>query len=388
MNNNPRILTNTYISIGASLVLFLSVVLPVLLLFGCSMPETTTGRNFPNGKRELYILYGQSETVSVITLDTTESGSAAGAFHSNAFLTGQAPNDILYYNGRLFIVNSLDNTISVLDEKDFSEIKKIYVGSGKNPYSIIRAGSTAKAYVPNYVSGTVTVINLNSLEIEEEIKVENCPESGSYADGKMYICNTNNTGQSIGPGSVSVIDPDQNKVVATISTEPGGSADGSGGTNPQTAFAVPGENQVHIICTGTNGGANSDDGEIVIIDTDTNTVSDRIAIGGSPAVGKSSIDRENNIAYLTGVGGIQAYNYQTKEVLNSSENYLYKGSTKETFFSGAAYDSVSKILYVTDFTGDRIIALQKDNSSADFSMIKEYNGADADGPISPVIIEE
>jgi YVTN family beta-propeller protein len=275
------------------------------------------------------------------------------------------PNHLLFYGDFIYLTNSGDNNIEIYNESTFEFIDEIYLGTGSNPWMIIPAEDTGKGYVPNFVAGTVSVIDFQTSEVTGTVEVGKGPEGGVYQNGKIYICNTAWNYQSFDfdEGTVSVIDCADDTVVNTISV----------GKNPQSAVAFPDLEEVHVICTGTNGGDDADDGLVYIIDTASDTVTEIIDIGGSPGGGAGGIDAAAETLYLTGVGGLQSYNYVTKEVLHGSSDYILQGPDPSSdFFSSVLVDQREGLIYVCHFSDDTIVVLDLD----DYSEVKEIQGSD------------
>ena len=326
-------------------------------------------RLIEDNARELFIINSLAETISIIDAD------AGDEIASDVLTTGMWPNHCLFHRGRIYIVNSGDNSISVFDETSFEELGEIYLGAGSNPWMIIIKPGTDTAYIPCFASGDVAQVDLLSLTVEKRITVGRGPEGGAFQDGKLYVCNTAWNYQSFGydDGTVSIIDDATGTVIKTLTVE----------INPQSILAFPALHEVHVICTGRNGGPDSDDGKIVVIDTLTDTVVKTIFIGGSPLAGENALDNAAGIAYLSGVGGIMSYNFNTGTVINSSADYLLEGDDLSMdFYAGLAVDEVMRRIYVCYFSGDRILSINLDTHS----IIKEMPGSD--GPQSIFLFTE
>lgn len=352
-----------------------AVLFAVMSVLSLVMPSCTrdpyiapSSRDIPDPERELFVINGLAETISLIEPESR-------AMYHDVLRTGQWPNHLLYYEGKLYLVNSGDNNIVVYDENSFEERGEIYLGAGSNPWMIIRAGSGSTGYVPNFVAGEVAVVDLVGLKVLGRIPVGTGPEGGAYQNGKVYVCNTAWDYQlfDFREGTVSVIDTGSNEVTATISV----------GKNPQAAIPFPDLNEVHIVCTGKNGGDDADDGAVYIVDSDTDEVKEIIKVGGSPSWSEGAVDRTNKIVYLTGIGGLQSYNYSTREVFHGSNDYILAGDNAESdFFSGVVVDEMFRVLYVCFFSADKIIVLDLDS----YEVIEEIEGSD--GVQSIFLLEE
>ncbi len=217
----------------------------------------------------------------------------------------------------------------------------------------------------------IAVVDILKKNIVARINVGTGPEGCALVGNKLYVANTSwdyGTFDFL-QGTVSVIDINTYKVIKTINTD----------KNPQSIIAFPAGNEVHVVCTGNNGGPDSDDGKINIIDTGSDTIISTISIGGSP----SGFAVDETTVYLSGVGGVQAYDYEAGTILYGSGNYLISGQNKESdVFSGIAIDYVYNHIFVCNYTHDKIIVLD----CVSRKIIKEIQGSD--GPQSPVFHHE
>jgi DNA-binding beta-propeller fold protein YncE len=107
-------------------------------------------------------------------------------------------------------------------------------------------------------------------------------------------------------------------------------------------------------------------------DSEEDPIKKRIPVGGSPSQG--AVDTINEIVYLSGVGGVLSYYYQTKTPRRDSSYYIIPGGDiQNDLFSGVAVDEAKGLLYVCFFTGDRIKVLDLND---DFTVVKEIAGSD------------
>ena len=126
--------------------------------------------------------------------------------NANGESLGGTPNDVLVYGKKIYIAGSDDNTVFVLDIKNFKEIKRIDVGDEGciNPRHLIAYGK--KVYVSTY-DGYVCALDTFSLEIDNKYKVGSYPEGMAISettatDVSLYVANSD---YGNGDGSISKI---------------------------------------------------------------------------------------------------------------------------------------------------------------------------------------
>ncbi len=396
-------------------VLFAAVFVCGLVLTGCpSDPEGKSGSRdtIPDLKREIFVINGLAETLSIVNPEAVrnpdgeigadeyiDNGNSVSLekkrIYHDALLVGASPTQVLHYDGKLYVINSLDNLIDVYDESTFSWKGEIDLGTGSNPWMMVRKEGSSKGYVTNFTAGDVAVVDLDSYKVLERIDAGQGPEGLAYVNDRVFVCNTNYSQEfpGFGRGTVTVIDTETDTVEKTVDIEDAGYVEGEG-SNPQSAVAFGAPiNEVHIICTGNNGGDEANDGEIVVIDASSGgnfEIKERVWIGGSPIYSAGSVDEVREIVYLSGVGGLQAYKHGdgtagSIEVLHDSSGYIVEGiDIAFDFFSGTVYDEENDLIFVTLFTDDKVIALDGDPGS--YEKLAEFTAGD--GVQSPVLVSE
>jgi YVTN family beta-propeller protein len=121
---------------------------------------------------------------------------------------GSDPYGIAYAsNGDIYVTNSGDNTVSVIDTSSNMVVKTIGVGS--SPYGV--AFANGDIYVANFGDNSVSVIDTSSNMVVKTIGVGTGPYGVAYdsSTGDIYVTN-------FGDDSVSVIATSSNTVVGTI----------------------------------------------------------------------------------------------------------------------------------------------------------------------------
>lgn len=357
---------------------FLSVLVLFLLpLASCTDVQQPQGRDFPDAPREIYLLNGLAESISVIDPVTLE-------IRSHVMLTGIFPNDLVFYQDKLFVVNSGSNSISVFSESSFALIKNVDLGPGRNPMKII-IDDSGRGWITNLMRGTLSVLDLETLELinrgEEEIAVGSSPEGGAFLNNRIFVCNTgvfNDETMGFSAGSISVIDTNSSEWVQTLELPDD--------ANPRSAQVFSEWNQLHVYLTGIQS---QDDGQIQVYQVPAGDgevlLLGSYPIGGSPAFSGSAWDSVNQKVYLSGQGGISVYNPQNMEMLFPSSDFFFPQSADySTLWGGVAVDSQLERLFITDFNHDTLYVLENDGEG--YNLIETLEGDD--GVQIPVLVEE
>jgi YVTN family beta-propeller protein len=267
-----------------------------------------------------YIANSVSNTISVINTGTGEAAPPPAVVAT--VNVGNSPSGVAVASDGVYIyvTNSGDGTVSVIDAKSTEVVKVLPVGS--NPVGVAVTPDATKAYVANNGDDTVSVIDASSLSIVSVVQNVVSPTGivitpdGSYAyvttqqtvtvidvlknvvvaivDGlgfepqgiavtpikdippyTIYVANFGDT-------TVSVIDVTSNKVVATL----------DGFVSPQGVAATPDGNYIYVTNTG-----NGPSGTVSVIATATRSVVANIPIGGSPR--GVSVTADNSQACVT-----------------------------------------------------------------------------------------
>ncbi|MBN2090102.1 T9SS type A sorting domain-containing protein [candidate division KSB1 bacterium] len=216
--------------------------------------------------RSMYVINEAAETISKMNLENN-------AIQSNILKTGQIPNQIAVHNNMIYIVNSGTDDILVVDPADDAQVKQtIALPSGSNPWAIGFVG-TNKAYVTNWISNTVAVIDLESAIVVKEIEVGKAPQGILIFGNKAFVANTGYAGWGLPyeQATVSIIDVLTDSVTHAVYVP----------TNVQD-LAVDPMGRIHAVCTGDYATMS---GKVAIIDLytgpfwDTPAVVDTIAFG-------------------------------------------------------------------------------------------------------------
>lgn len=300
---------------------------------------------------------------------------------ANAFPVGSMPNDIAWHDGRIFVVNSGDNSVTVYDQGSFDQLGEIYLGTGRNPYSIAIAADHGAAYVANFMHNSLSVIDLTSLTQITEVlhsSLQTPQDVAVYQDFVLVSSTAYQTAASFGPGSVTAFLVSDDGLTYAASFVTGDNS------NPQTMLVVPERGEVHVALTGIQS---ADDGEVVVLDLtelpDGIEELHRLDTGGSPSIRTASWHQGEEVFYLSGTKGILSYHFDgdAYAVLHDSADPVLPPGGSMSFYSGVAVDESRDMLLITDFPADSLMLLARQG----YHVVDEKRVSD--GPLAPLLVE-
>ena len=294
----------------------------------------------------LYVVNSLGQTISLIDLE-------ADTVYNDIYTTGQYPAEIEFHDGNLYIVNSGDNTLQIIDVYAGDETI-IELGDDRNPVfmEFIDASTVA---VSNWVYGTVSFVNLAADSVETEIAVGAGPWGMTYHDGELIMgfSNYDPVTWTYGQGRVAIIDAASRTLIDSVDV----------GTNPGMLF-VDHQGEVNVVCIGDYF---SSFGEVWRINPQDHSVIGNFAIGKSPA---QEALAEDGTVYLA-AGGLLDANWQPIEgyVLSydsEGETPICDGSnpitiTDATSVLGIAVDSDGTI-YISCFNTNQVLAIDENGN--------------------------
>jgi len=187
-------------------------------------------------------------------------------------------SQVAYAQGRAYIANFASNSVSVIDISSNTVIYTIAVGNQPNGIAITPDGT--RAYVANG-GGEVWVLATSNNAVLAKVMVGGYPSGIAITpDGRRAYVTRDNM------SSVSVIDTSSNTVTAkiTVGTAPGGVAITPNGTRAYV----------------TNVGSVAGGGSVSVIDTSTNTVVATVNVPGPVGV---AITPDGTRAYVASPSG-------------------------------------------------------------------------------------
>ena len=191
---------------------YLYILLTVTLIYSCSSGPDRPVNNplFDDG----YFVTNEGSfgvgngSVSFIS----NSGSVQNDvfYNTNMFYLGDVVQSMTTVNGKGYIVVNNSGKVEVVDIDSMNHIKTIEnVGSPRYLTQVTQD----KAYLSDWNSNAVHIIDLTTDNVVGSISVGAGPESITVANNKAYVCNVGGWGLD---NTVSVIDISSDQVVSTI----------------------------------------------------------------------------------------------------------------------------------------------------------------------------
>lgn len=225
---------------------------------------------------------------------------------------------------RAYVVNKVDNTLSVIDTATNLVVTTIAVGSG--PQGVALNSSTGRAYVTNSNSNSLSVIDTSSNTVVATVSVGAGPGGIALnpSTGRAYVANSNN-------GTLSVIDTGSNLLTATVAV----------GSGPRSVALNPATSRAYVVNSGSNN--------ISVIDTTINSVVAIIAVGAGPQ--GVALHPAASRAYVANSGS------NTLSVIDTVSNSVIATLPVANGPKGIAVNPTLNRLYVTSSSGNSTLTV-------------------------------
>lgn len=239
-----------------------AVVICQIMISGCS---SSTGPSDPGNGPGVAWFDGLAWTVDIYYPED-------GTLSLGAFVTGEAPNDIvLLDDGTIAVVNSTSSSVSFFDPSESGQlIAETFLPAGVNPYCACSDGSMlyVSCLMGEYIGEPgVFVIDPATHEVTGEFYGIPNASGIAIASGRLFVSTQNYPDASV--QGTFVLDPATGEVLDTLATPP----------NTLTLRYFPETGMIHASST-TYG----DDGMITIIDPSVPAIAATVQTGGTPGL--------------------------------------------------------------------------------------------------------
>lgn len=319
----------------------LTVLFVLITITSCTTSNPTApggGGQGPSFDKGIFVLNGNSKMISFLNL---ENDSVNFEFTG----TGDAPNDMLYLNDKLYVINSLSHSMATYTRTDsgLTYNSSTDLGATNNPYDIASDGG--KLFVTCFVSNEVVIIDPSSKVILDRIDVGLSPEGIIYLNGFIYVaCTGMDTLYNFGDGYIYKINTSNYEIVDSCKV----------GVNAQ--FLINVNNDLHITCTGNYS---SIFGKMYIVGTqDSLFVKDSLDVGGSP--GRLCYDGSETV-YIASGGWVtdgQVFSYNINgTIIHGSGNPIRTpaGAMDVGFYDNSLFVACNIADSIAELQGDSVV---------------------------------
>ena len=278
----------------------------------------------------VYVLNGLAETLSVINIET-------GEIENHVVTLGAVPNQVVYYDGLLYVVNSGSASLQVIDPFSYSTLANIPLELNSNPWNVAFIGDYA--YVTGFATASVYKVDLESGSVENTFSVGQAPAGIVAYNDRLYVANTgfNPDDYTYGQGTITILNPQNGDHFADVDV----------GKNPQTLAVGPGQ-MINVVCTGNYFSIR---GIIYFLEAASHSVIDSLPIGGDPYW---PVMNSSGVCFVTAGGWsddgfVFCYDAVSRTVIRDEDNPIRVG----TGAMGLAIDSLG-MLYSTGLIANSV----------------------------------
>lgn len=135
----------------------------------------------PHTHSVLFVLNTLSEDISLVNLtegNVTHPVARAGLWTNRMALDPEG--------GKVWVVNSGDNALQILDLQGGEE-DTVRVGDGRNPYDLAFSQRYRRAYVTGWLDHTLTVVNIDDLQVDTTVEVCTNPEGVEVVGDQVLV---------------------------------------------------------------------------------------------------------------------------------------------------------------------------------------------------------
>ena len=299
-----------------------ALVLILFVLVSCEKEKTSFMEDIVYNEHGIFVInegaYSNNNgSVSYIPNNSSSVMSDVFKRMNNNIGLGDIVQSMYIYNGRAYIVVNNSHKVEVVDIKTFKSVGTIT--GFLSPRYFLAVGS-GKAFVSDWMSDNIKVVDLNTLTITSSIPTGAGPEQLVVNNNKAYITNVGGFGND---STVTIVDITTNTVIKTLEV----------GLNPNSIISLP-DGKLFVLCGGTigpdylSGTADDVGGKIVQIDPAVDTILKTVNFPQAVHPVKMTIKKESSdIYFLSGADGY------TGKVCKLDTMFL----TNSTVINGAFY---------------------------------------------------
>ena len=298
----------------------------------------------------IVLTHNLGETWTAIDLNTLEPATGTG-------FTGQSPNDLEKSGTDLYVVNSLENSLSRVDGITGTTLGCIQLGASTNPWELeIDPADSTHGWLTTWLSGEIIELNLATATVIRRRSIEPTLQGLCILDNTIAVTKTafNTETFTYGTGYVILLRKSDLGEIARFEVP----------TNPQFVFEGA-DQRLHVVCSGDYG---ANPGRVVRLESDLSAVRDTLNLGGAPG---RALLAPDGVAYLTAFcDGLLSYDTVTFTAEHDAANALLPGTCAGDV---ALHDDH---IFVADFSNDAVVVLDLD-SEATMETIPVGDGPNA-----------
>lgn len=330
----------------------LIIITTLMVLAGCDTGYEGTVKPL-NKDGNICLINGKGDVGTLSVIDSE------GGITNDVLNVGKWPNHIFENDGKLYVANSGNNNIQIIDASTLQSTGSVEVSPFSNPMR--SAVSNRKLYVTNMLGQGIDVYDFDK-DTLYTIELDGIPmENGTdaiiskgdliFAGVKNYSVDYDTWLTTYNIEHIAVIDAAADIVVASFEA----------GINIADML-INEENELHVLSKG-----NGDDitGFVRVFDlaaADFVNYS-QIELGSQP--GAFALNSEGMVYVAvsglnpdwTGYGGIMKYNSINNQVLNGPEDMVF--SSSESGILGICLDGYDKV-YASLFDKDQLVVIESD----------------------------
>ncbi len=298
---------------------------------------------------DVYLINGLGDVGTLSAIDDV-------LIYNDIMSLGKYPNSIDFEDGILYIVNSGNSNIQMINAEFNHNVGSIECSPSSSPMR--SAINNGKVYITNSYGSGVDIYSFGDSQLKTlEVADMNGGTDAILSYGnKIFVVVKNitydeNWFANYGIERIIMINTDTDEIEASFEV----------GYNISDML-IDNENELHVLCSG-----NRDDvsGKVMVYNLGTSipTKIKELSLGSEPGCFTMNNDGMVYVAVSglnpdwTGFGGIMKYNSVTNEVLNNSLNMVYESNTSGIL--GICIDSENKV-YVPLFGENELIILKDD----------------------------